>query len=77
MIVASGSLLFLTDPVSYIANPAFAIKLGLIAVAAINMAAFHARGSLARPDAIAKAQAALSLLLWLGVIGAGRMIAYI
>jgi len=77
VIVASGSLLFLTDPVSYIANPAFAIKLGLIAVAAINMVAFHARGSLARPDAIAKAQAALSLLLWLGVIGAGRMIAYI
>ena len=77
VIVASGSLLFLTDPVSYIANPAFAIKLGLIAIAAINMVAFHARGSLARPDAIAKAQAALSLLLWLGVIGAGRMIAYI
>ena len=49
----------------------------MIAVAAINMVAFHARGSLARPDAIAKAQAALSLLLWLGVIGAGRMIAYI
>ena len=39
VIVASGSLLFLTDPVSYIANPAFAIKLGLIAVAAINMVA--------------------------------------
>jgi hypothetical protein len=77
VIVASGSLLFLTDPVNYIANPAFAIKLGLIAVAATNMVAFHARGSLARPDAIAKAQAALSLLLWLGVIGAGRMIAYI
>ncbi len=77
VIVASGSLLFLTDPVSYIANPAFAIKLGLIAVATTNMAAFHARGSLTRPDAIAKAQAALSLLLWLGVIGAGRMIAYI
>ena len=77
VIVASGSLLFLTDPVSYIANPAFAIKLGLIAIAATNMVVFHVRGSLARPDAIAKAQAALSLLLWLGVIGAGRMIAYI
>jgi hypothetical protein len=35
------------------------------------------RGSLARPDAVAKLQAALSLLLWLGVIGAGRLIAYV
>ena len=77
VIVASGILLFLTDPVGYIANRAFAIKLGLIALAATNMVAFHARGSLARPDAIAKAQAALSLLLWLGVIGAGRLIAYV
>jgi hypothetical protein len=76
-IVASGSLLFLTDPGGYIANRAFAVKLGLIALAATNMVAFHARGSLARPDAIAKAQAALSLLLWLGVIGAGRLIAYV
>ena len=77
VIVASGSLLFLTDAVGYIANRAFAVKLGLIALAAINMVVFHARGSLARPDALAKIQAALSLLLWLGVIGAGRMIAYV
>ena len=77
VIVASGSLLFLTDVVGYLANRAFAVKLGLIALAAINMGVFHARGSLARPDAIAKIQAALSLLLWLGVIGAGRMIAYV
>jgi hypothetical protein len=77
VIVASGSLLFLTDPGGYIANPAFAVKFGLIALATTNMVAFHARGSLARPDAIAKAQAALSLLLWLGVIGAGRLIAYV
>jgi hypothetical protein len=38
---------------------------------------FHARGSLARPDALARWQAALSLVLWLGVIGAGRLIAYV
>ncbi len=74
---ASGSLLFLTDPGGYIANRAFAVKFALIALAGTNMIVFHARGSLARPDVIAKAQAALSLLLWLGVIGAGRLIAYV
>jgi len=77
VIAASGSLLFLSDAAAYIANRAFAVKLGLITLAAINMVVFHARGSLAQPDAIAKAQAGLSLLLWLGVIGAGRMIAYV
>jgi hypothetical protein len=77
VIVASGSLLFLSDAAAYIASRAFAVKLGLIALAAINMVVFHLRGSLAQPDALAKGQAALSLLLWLGVISAGRMIAYL
>lgn len=77
VIVASGSLLFLSDAGGYIGNRAFAVKLGLIAVAAVNMLVFHARGSLARPDGAAKLQAALSLLLWLGVIAAGRLIAYV
>ena len=75
--VCSGSLLFLADASGYVANRAFAVKLGLITVAAVNMLVFHARGSLARPDGLAKVQAALSLLLWLGVITAGRLIAYI
>ena len=75
--VASGSLLFLCDAAGYVANRAFAVKLGLIALAGTNMVVFHARGSLARPDAVAKAQCALSLLLWLGVISAGRLIGYL
>jgi hypothetical protein len=41
------------------------------------MVVFHLRDSLARPDAIARAQAVLSLALWLGVISAGRLIAYV
>lgn len=73
----SGSLLLLSDPLGYIANRAFVVKLGLIALAAINMVVFHLRGSLVRPDGLARAQAALSLLLWLGVISAGRLIAYV
>jgi hypothetical protein len=53
-------------------------RLGIkIALAAINMVVFHLRGSLAQPDGLARAQAVLSLLLWLGVISAGRLIAYV
>ena len=73
----SGSLLLLSDPLGYVANRAFVVKLGLIALAAINMVVFHLRGSLAQPDGLARAQAVLSLLLWLGVISAGRLIAYV
>jgi len=76
-IITSGSLMLLTDVSGYIGNRAFVIKLVLISLAAINMVLFHLRGSLARPDGIARAQSALSLLLWLGVISAGRMIAYV
>jgi hypothetical protein len=77
VIAASGALLFLTDAAAYVANRAFAVKLGLIALAVVNMLLFHKRGSLARPDALARLQAGLSLLLWLGVISAGRLIAYV
>ena len=76
-IFVSGGLLLLSDIQGYIANPAFVVKFGLITLAAINMVAFHLRDSLARPDAIARAQAVLSLALWLGVISAGRLIAYL
>jgi hypothetical protein len=77
IIIVSGSLLLLSDLQGYLGNRAFTIKLGLITLAAINMVVFHLRNSLARPDAIARAQAVLSLMLWLGVISAGRLIAYI
>jgi hypothetical protein len=77
VIAASGTLLFLSDAPAYIANRAFVVKLGLIALAGVNMLLFHKRGSLARPDALARLQAGLSLLLWLGVISAGRLIAYV
>ena len=75
--LASGALLFSSDAPGYAGNRAFLVKLGLILAAAINMLVFHARSSLSKPDAVARTQAALSLLLWLGVIAAGRLIAYV
>jgi len=38
---------------------------------------FHARNSLRRQDRWARWQAGASLLIWLAVIAAGRMIAYV
>jgi hypothetical protein len=77
VIVASGGLLALSNAAGYIANRAFVAKLGFITLAALNMIVFHLRDGLARADAIARVQAAVSLALWLAAIAAGRLIAYL
>jgi hypothetical protein len=46
-------------------------------LAGANALVFHARDSLRRHDTVARVQAALSLVLWAGVIAAGRLIAYL
>ena len=75
--LASGSLLFISDAAQVAANAAFRVKLVLIMLAGANALVFHARDSLRRHDAVARVQAALSLVLWAGVIAAGRLIAYL
>ncbi len=74
---AAGVLMLMSNASELIFNRAFQIKLGLILVAGANAWWFHRRGSLARHDGLAKAQSLLSLLLWLGVITSGRLIAYV
>lgn len=74
---ASGSLLFVSAAAEIAANPAFRLKLVLILMAGANAVVFHARASLARQDAAARWQAGISIGLWLAVIAAGRMIAYV
>ena len=84
LIVPAGLLLFASQPRDFIANPAFALKLALIAVAGLNALVFHIgvyRGVAAwnvdrSAPAGAKAHAALSILLWFGVIACGRLLAY-
>ncbi len=73
----AGVLMLISTATELVPNRAFQIKLGLIAIAGFNAWWFHRRGSLTRHDGVAKAQSLLSLLLWLGVITCGRMIAYI
>jgi uncharacterized membrane protein len=76
-LAAATGLLMLASQISeLLANRAFTLKLLLLFVAGCNAAWFHARDSLARLDALAKAQTMFSTLLWLAVIACGRAIAY-
>ena len=74
---ASGLTMFATQPAELLANPAFRIKLALLALAGANAALFHVRGGVARLDRAARWQGLLSIGLWLAVIVCGRSIAYV
>lgn len=85
IVAASGALMFTAHATEFWSNPAFAVKLGLIAAAGVNALAFHLgplRGvhgwdTARAAPASARAGAALSLLLWVGAISCGRLIAYL
>ncbi|HEV7877697.1 hypothetical protein [Bradyrhizobium sp.] len=78
-----GFLLFSADASHVVRNPAFQTKLLLIAAALVNIGIAHAgpwrRVALwgAEAPAGAKVNARVSLVLWLGVVCAGRLIAYV
>ena len=81
----TGVGMFMTRASHYIDNRAFQVKLVLLVLAGINMAVFHfgtARG-LARWDtssvtsAASRLAGASSLLLWVGVMLAGRWIGHL
>ena len=76
LVALSGLLLFAAQPNEMLANRIFLLKLGLVSLAGLNAAFFHARGSLALNDGLARAQTVLSLGLWLAAIICGRFIAY-
>jgi len=81
--VPMGLLLFATEATSIAENPSFRVKLALILLAGLNMLAFHLGpwrrvaswvGGIA--PSTARAGAAASIALWLGVVAGGRLIAY-
>jgi hypothetical protein len=85
LVVPSGLLMFTAHATEMAQNPAFRLKLLLIASAGSNAAIFH-RGTFktvkawdvsAPAPASAKIAAVLSLVLWTGVIGCGRLLAYL
>jgi hypothetical protein len=74
---ATGLTMFAAQATELIGNRAFLVKMALLAALGANAALFHGRGSLARLDAVARAQTLVSTVLWLLVIAAGRWIAYV
>jgi hypothetical protein len=80
----TGALMFITNARVYAHNTSFRVKMVLLAVAGINMAVFHltAGRSVASWDQAATAPkagrvaAGVSLVLWLGIILAGRVIGF-
>jgi hypothetical protein len=81
--MASGALLFSTRPLGYAANPAFLLKLGLVALGLLNVLALRfnpawrlaLRGG-ATPAAL-RLPALVSLLSWCGAVLAGRWIGFL
>ena len=85
LVVPAGLLMFSAHATEFAQNPAFLLKLSLIALAGVNAAGFHLgpyrsvanwNRELAAP-ANAKISALFSLGLWLGVISCGRLLAYL
>jgi hypothetical protein len=83
LVVPSGLTLFTADAASLSTNTILRIKLLLVALGIANAIAFRVwwRGRLAGWDAdapaLGRAQAGLSILIWLSVPALGRLIAYL
>ncbi len=85
LIVPSGVAMLSAHATDFAGNPAFRVKLVLLAFAGLNALVFHntVYRSVAAWDqhqptpGAAKASALLSLAIWLGVITCGRLIAYL
>ncbi|MCJ8158188.1 hypothetical protein [Sphingomonas sp. LaA6.9] len=83
LMMASGAVLFAADAESLARSPLLRWKLMLILIALINALAFRllwnraasAWDTVPAPQA-ARAMALASLMLWLGIASAGRLIAY-
>jgi len=80
----TGSLLFISHATKYLANACFDAKLCLIALAGINMLAFHfiavrdqgAWDGRVRPPLKARFAGALSMAIWVAVVACGRWIGF-
>ena len=77
LLFLSGAMFVVARPTRYFVNPVFGIKFALLipaVVLAVTMQRMFAKNP--APRASVKAVAAISLLLWFGVVMAGRWIAY-
>jgi len=83
--VVTGLLLFVSKATSYMVNPYFLAKMGLLLLAGLNMAAFHmvtwkgvARwdGTVAAIPPAAKMAGLASLIFWTLIVLCGRIIGF-
>lgn len=82
--VITGTLMFMSNPVSYANNTQFLLKLVVIAIAGLNMIWFHSTAyrRIAEwdedmpPPTAARVSGALSFILWTTVIFLGRWIGF-
>jgi hypothetical protein len=85
LVVPTGLLMFSAHASDFLGNRAFQLKMALLLAAGINAAIFHkgpyqgvaAWDTNAGAPWPARLSVALSLLIWLGVISCGRLLAYL
>lgn len=85
LVVPTGLLLFAAHATDLVGNRAFIVKMVLLFAAAINALMFHAgpyRAELDAPPGSATRSAtrlfaAISIAVWISIVVAGRMIAYV
>lgn len=83
--VITGTLMFVYGATSFWPNPAFRIKLVLMALAGVNALLFTLAAGRSGEDWVSSGQtpatvktiATLSMIFWLGVMTAGRWMAYV
>jgi small-conductance mechanosensitive channel len=81
----SGFLMFASQATRYLATPIFVIKMGLLSLAVVNMIFFHfvTHRGIANWDTSetvpnsAKLAGLASLLLWVGILVAGRFVGFL
>jgi hypothetical protein len=83
--VITGALLFSSEAAHMVVNPAFRVKMVLILLAGAHALIFHLTAHRSMPawddnmppPAAVRIAGLLSLLLWIGVVTAGRWIGFI
>ena len=75
--VVTGLLLFSVRPTEYAANPAFLVKMGLLALAVLNAGLFTLGKAHRRRGIAMWIGVSLSMLLWPAVLLAGRFIGFL
>jgi hypothetical protein len=84
MTIPTGIILLLPEATGIARDPAFLVKMALMVLAGANASLFHLgpwrrrdRWPVGVPPLSARTSGAISILLWVGVIAAGRLIAYL